>query len=295
EEEEEQVEHQVKEIPFQEMAEEIRVMNATLDSIQVRLSDDVLEEVAKLAGSMEEEMGLEPEDTRWLILHGSKDKEIRALQINSRRLRCQLADLVRCSELGATRLMAINRQTIRQSNRLRAYRKQYESVHSFYLAHQLEAGKCLMRYRRCLEVYCSWRELHEMGRRAQEAYDKILEITQNRGEFVALKKRAFSDISQAHETIACSAHCLATRVRDLGQALGIFKQPMSKTEPQKWENYTGPPVVVKDIHWEGRHTYTLRFARGELFTIPVAVPLPSNTWYGRMHENLWRGQLPKIQ
>ncbi|KAH8357734.1 hypothetical protein KR200_002420, partial [Drosophila serrata] len=280
--EEEQIEHQFEEIPFQDMAEEIRQMNATLDRMQARLSIDAFEEIAKLINSIEEEMGLEPEDTRWLILHGSKDPVIRALQVNSRRLRCQLTDLVRCSELGATRLVAMNRQTIRHSNHLRAYRKQYESVQSYHLAHQLEAGRCLMRYRHCQEVYCSWRELHHMGRKAHEAYDKILEITQTRGQFVVLKKQVLREISDVHEEISRSSHCLAKRVKELGQVLGIFKHCVSKGEPQQWQNYTGPPVVVKSTHWQGRYTYTLRFAHGELFTIPVVVPLPAHTWYGRM-------------
>ncbi|KAH8309101.1 hypothetical protein KR059_005860, partial [Drosophila kikkawai] len=278
--EEEQGEHQ--DLPFEEMAEEIRAMNATLDRIQDRLPNDVLEEIAKLASSIEEEMGLESEDARWLILHGSKDPAIRALQINSRRLRCQLADLVRCSELGATRLVAMNRQSIRHSNQLRAYRKQYESVHSHHLTLQLEAGKCLMRYRHCQEVYSTWRELHQMGRKAHVAYDKILEITQPRGEFVELKKQALSEISEVHESCLDSSSCLANRVRDIGQALGIFSQRVSKMVPQEWKNYTGPPVVVKSTHWQGRYTYTLRFARGELFTIPIVVRPPAKTWYGRM-------------
>ncbi|KAH8237100.1 hypothetical protein KR038_004240, partial [Drosophila bunnanda] len=294
-EEEEEIAHPHEGMPFQEMAEEIREMNATLDRMQAHLSVDVFEEIAKLTNSMEEEMGLEPEDTRWLILHGSDDPTIRALQINSRRLRCQLADLVRCSELGATRLVTMNRQTIRQSNHLRAYRKQYESVQSYHMAHQLEAGKCLMRYRHCLEVYCSWRELHQMGRRAQEAYDMILQITQPRGALVMLKKQVLKEISDAHEAVSCSSHCLARRVKELGEVLGIFKHCVSKVQPQQWQNYTGPPVVVKSTHWQGRYTYTLRFAHGELFTIPVVVPLPANTWYGRMQANLWRGHLPKVQ
>ncbi|KAH8290395.1 hypothetical protein KR054_002647, partial [Drosophila jambulina] len=290
---EDQGEHQLEEIPFQEMAEEIRRMNATLDLMQARLSVDVLEEIAKLTCSMEEEMGLEPEDTRWLILHGSKDPAIRTLQINSRHLRCQLADLVRCSELGATRLVAMNRQIIRQSNQLRTHRKQYESVHSYHLAHQLEAGRCLMRYRHCLEVYVSWREVHQMGRKAQYAYNKILEITQNRAQFMELKNQVLREISEVQETSLSSSKCLASKVKDLGLTLGIFTHCAGKVEPQQWQNYTGPPVVVKSTHWQGRYTYTLRFARGELFTIPVVVPMPAKTWYGRMQANLSRKPLPK--
>lgn len=290
---EEDREHQLEGIPFKEMAEEIRVMNATLDRMQARLPVDAYEEIAKLTSNLEDEMGLEPEDTRWMILNGSKDPEIRALQVNSRRIRCQVADLVRCSELGATRLMAMTRQTIRHSKHLMAYRKHYESVHSFHLTNQLEAGKCLMRYRHSQQVYSSWRELYQMGRKAKEAYNKILEITQTRGPYLDMKKRAFADIAEAHSACISSSSSLTARVEELGQALGIPSSRTSKNEPQQWKDYTGPPVVVKTTHWQGQYTHTVRFARGELLTIPVVVPPIAATWYGRMQARLLRDQLPK--
>jgi len=115
EEEEEEIKEQpevLEEIPWVELKREMGSMNRTLDEMQAQLAIDPYE------GSFKEdevrEVGLEPEDSRWMVMNGSRDPSVRDLQLNNLRIRRQLDALIRCSELGDGRILALDRLYSRQ-------------------------------------------------------------------------------------------------------------------------------------------------------------------------------------
>ncbi|XP_016995717.2 uncharacterized protein [Drosophila takahashii] len=301
EEEEEGEEHSseaAEEIPWNEMNREMGEMNRTLDEMQAQLAIDPHEDP-----KLQEAEGLDPEDTRWLILNGSRDANVRSLQLNNLRLRRQLDALIRCSELGNGRMFALDRLFIRQRRQLVTCRQEHERVLSFHLTKQLEAGKCLQRYRHARDLYASWRELFKMGRHLKEAYKKILERTQTRLEYVEFKKRALDEITMVHEMCLGTTRHLLSRVREveLGLSpLGIAHRTQSMVSRRQGsqasagaggrnsemhrleEQRGGRPVLVMDTCWQRRSFRTVRFARGELLQLPVVVPPVEDTWYGKM-------------
>ncbi|XP_016985471.1 uncharacterized protein LOC108048998 [Drosophila rhopaloa] len=218
----------IEEIPWSVMKHEMDAMNRKLDEMDARFSIDPFGGGSRATREREAQMGLGPEDSRWMILNGSKDPAVRELQLNNLRIRRQLEGLIRCSELGNGRLLALDRLFSRQKDLLVTSRQEHERVLSFHLTKQLEAGKCLQRYRYAVQLYANWRELFKMGRNLREAYKKILARTQSRMDYVELKKRAIEEIAAAHEICLGSMRLLLNRVREVevGLApLGIVSQP----------------------------------------------------------------------
>nr|XP_016923897.2 uncharacterized protein LOC108005218 [Drosophila suzukii] len=310
-EEEEQIKEQpeiLEEIPWVELKREMGSMNRTLDEMQAHLAIDPYE------GSFKEdevrEVGLEPEDSRWMVMNGSRDPSVRDLQLNNLRIRRQLDALIRCSELGDGRILALDRLYSRQQKDLVTCRQQHDRVLSFHLTKQLEAGKCLQRYRYARDLYASWRELFKMGRHLKEAYKKTLERTQSRLEYVEFKKRALEEITVAHEQCLGSTRHLLSRVREveLGLAPLGFTRAQSVAsrhqgsqgsaaqgagnESHRLEEH-GHPVIVSENHWQRRSFRTVRFARGELLRLPVFVPPVEMTWYGKMRHMLHNPPKPR--
>ncbi|KAH8356509.1 hypothetical protein KR084_003551 [Drosophila pseudotakahashii] len=303
EEEEEQSSEVVEEIPWAEMSGEMVAMNRTLDEMQAQLAVDPYERASRADPEVQEAeaVGLDPADSRWMILNGSRDASVRDLQLNNLRLRRQLDALVRCSELGNGRMLALDRLFVRQKKELVTCRQQHDRVLSFHLTKQLEAGKCLQRYRYARDLYASWRELFKMGRNLKEAYKKILERTQTRMEYVEFKKRALDEITMVHELCLGTTRSLLTRVREV--ELGLSPLGISRAQSmisrrqgslastlggrlselhRLEEHRSGRPVLVMDNCWQRRSFRTVRFARGELLQLPVVVPPVEDTWYGKM-------------
>ncbi|XP_037725547.1 uncharacterized protein LOC119557065 [Drosophila subpulchrella] len=289
----------VEEIPWEEMRREMGAMNRTLDEMQAHLAIDPYERASKADEAAAEKVGLEPEDSRWMVLHGSRDPSVRDLQLNNLRIHRQLDALLRCSELGDGRILALDRLYSRQQKDLVMCRQQHDRVLSFHLTKQLEAGKCLQRYRYARDLYASWRELFKMGRHLKEAYKKTLERTQSRLEYVEFKRRALDEITVAHEQCLGSTRHLLTRVREveLGLApLGFSRvqSVASRHQDSQGSAVTGAgseihrleeqvhPVIVMENHWQRRSFRTVRFARGELLRLPIFVPPVEKTWYGKM-------------
>ncbi|XP_017052257.1 uncharacterized protein LOC108095603 [Drosophila ficusphila] len=305
EEEEEATEEQssaIREISWEDLKREMGEMNRTLDDMQMRLAIDPYGRDLNLERERDAEMGLEPEDTRWMILHGSKDPPVRELQLNNLRIRRQLDALIRCSELGSGRLLALDRLFTRQRETLVERRKEHEQVLSFHLTKQLEAGKCLQRYRYARDLYASWRELFNMGRHLKEAFKKYLARSQSRMQYRDLKKRALEEIAAAHETCLGSSKALISRVRELEMGLAplgfyrpsvgsrllgsVVSAGVATAEMHRMEERPGRPVIVMANRWQRRSLRTVKFTRGDLLTIPVAVPPVESTWYGKMQNML---------
>ncbi|EDX01504.1 uncharacterized protein LOC6524539 [Drosophila yakuba] len=298
----------IEEIPWLQMKREMGAMNRTLDEIQAHLAIDSQERASKVDGGrgqeeeaeVEASKGLEPEDSRWMIMHGSRDSIVRDLQWNNLRIRRQLEALVRCSELGRARISALDRLFQRQKKDLFEGRQEHERVLSFHLTKQLEAGKCLQRYRYARDLYASWRELFKMGRHLKEAYKKILERTQTRLEYAEIKRQALEEMTVAHEMCLGSTRTLLAHVRELELGLAplgftrasVMSRKMGSlcasgtghahSESNRVEEYPGKAVWVKAKTWQRRSYRTVKFSRGEVLELPVVVPPVAKTWYGKM-------------
>ncbi|XP_017065016.1 uncharacterized protein LOC108103838 [Drosophila eugracilis] len=294
-----------EEIHWENMKREIGAMNRSLDEMQASLDVDPYEKIMKIEVLKDEaeadKVGLEPEDSRWMVLNGSRDPVVRDLQWNNLRIRRQLDALARCSELGNGRILALDRLFSRQHVDLVACRQVHDQVESFHLTKQLEAGKCLQRFRHAQELYASWRELFRMGRDLREAYKKILERTQSRLHYVEYKRRAYKEITSTNETCLGAIRELLMRVRvmEMGLApLGITRSSANSRRQgslnstnghsdQRPDDTSGRPVVVRANVWQRRSFRTVKFSRGDLLNLPIVIPPVSKTWYGKMQYMLY--------
>ncbi|EDV47263.1 uncharacterized protein LOC6551244 [Drosophila erecta] len=308
---EEQLEEQspegIVEIPWLQMKREMDAMNRTLDWVEAQLAIDPHERASNVDGGRQEEeeaeaKGLEPEDSRWMIMHGSRDPAVRDLQWNNLCIRRQLEPLVRSSELGAARISALGRLFHRQTKGLIEGRQEHERILSFHLTKQLEASKCRQRYRYARDLYASWRELFKMGRHLKEAYRKILERTQSRLEYAEIKRQALEEMTVAHDMCLGSTRSLLVRVRELELALeplGFIRPSLHSrkvftpgalgagyNDAKRDDEYPGRPVWVKGKAWQCRSYRTVKFSRGEVLELPIVVPPVEKSWYGKMLHKL---------
>lgn len=275
---------------------ELKDINRSIDQIEARLCRD-----PRQIGCFEIEKCVEDDDDQWMLVYGSRDERIRQIQWNSRHIRRQLSGLEECATIATARISALEQLFLDQTSHLSELRRLYEVVRSFHLTKELEAMKCLQRYRYARGQFASWWDISRLGHFLIDSFKLLVDRTESRRSYLERKRHVIEQISATNEF--CMAQCrealLSVRQLDLDlDVMGIGRVSEAWGRPENVNSASvgqsadsrliGRAMLVRSNRWSGLYgsPKAIKFSQGEIMELPVKVPTVANTWYGRMQELL---------
>lgn len=273
---------------------ELTDINKSIDQIEARLCRD-----PRHIGCIQTEKCEDEDDAQWMLAYGSRDERIRQIQWNSRRIRRQLSGLGECAAIATARIGALEQLFLDQTSHLSELRRLYEAVRSFHLTKELEAVKCLQRYRFARGEYASWWDISGVSHSLIAAFKLIVDRTESRKGYMDRRRLVQEQIAATKEF--CMAQCrealLSVRQMDLdldemgiGWVSAAWRRPDSLFSAGQPGDILagGRAKLIPSNRWSGIYgtSKSIKFNDGEIMELPVKVPTVSQTWYGRMLDML---------
>ncbi|KRF99790.1 uncharacterized protein Dwil_GK28041, partial [Drosophila willistoni] len=174
-------------LDLQQLAQEISVMHDELDQIQDRLHISVprCPEILPVTCANEQ----------WVQLYGSKQPDIKKLQLQTKHLEYQLNELRKCSQISRFRIERLENRHYGQKKSLFDLQNTYNWIRSKYLQMEQNHGKCLQRYRHNRTIFATWTEVHQAADELKSIYKKFLDQMYDKPTYCIQKKFILREIN----------------------------------------------------------------------------------------------------